>query len=115
MGQILSDVTDILNYNDSKQEAKNTKKQILKQMSKDEAEKQNLIKKVLASQRAKYGASGMNSKGLTEEAVLERMKNETEQPYETKRQANLAKLKNTRAKKKNLLVAALEHMDDLIK
>jgi len=115
MGQILSDVTDILNYQDSKREVAASKKQILDQMAKDENEKQNLVKKVLASQRAKYGASGMSPKGLTEETVLKRMKNETEQPYENKRRTNLEKLKNTNAKKKNILVSVLEHMDELIK
>ena len=115
MGQILSDVKDILNYTDSKQEAKATKNQILEQLSKDEGEKQNLVKKVLATQRAKYGASGMSSKGITEKAVLERMKDETEKPYEAIRQTNLNKLKNIHAKKKNLLVSVLEHMDNLMK
>ena len=115
MGQILSDVKDILNYQDNKKADKESKKQILEQISKDENEKQNLVKKVLASQRAKYGASGMSSDGLTENAVLERMKNETEKPYETKRETNLKKLKNVKTKKKNLLVSVLEHMDDLIK
>jgi hypothetical protein len=115
MGQILSDVKDILNYQNSKQENKSSKNQILEQMTKDEGEKQNLVKKVLAAQRAKYGASGMSSKGLTEQAVLERIKQETEKPYETKRQTNLNKLKNMNTKKKNLLVSVLEHMDNLIK
>lgn len=115
MGQILSDVTDILNYQDNKKETKLNKQQILEQISKDDGEKQNLVKKVLASQRAKYGASGMSPKGLTEKAVLERLKDETEKPYETKRQTNLNKLKHIKTKKKNLLVSVLEHMDDLIK
>ncbi len=57
----------------------------------------------------------MSPKGLTEKAVLERIKDETEKPYETKRQTNLNKLKNIKTKKKNLLVSVLEHMDDLIK
>ena len=115
MRQILSDVKDILNYKDIKQEAKTSKNKILEQISKYDAEKENLIKKLLASKRAKYGASGMSPKGLTEKAVLERIKDETEKPYETKRQTNLNKLKNKKTKKKNLLVSVLEHMDDLIK
>lgn len=115
MGQILSDVTNILDYKDSKQEAKSAKKQILEQISKDELEKQNLVKKALAAQRAKYGASGMSGKGLTEETVLKRMQQETEQPYETKRQTNLNKLKNANPKKRNLLISVLQHIDKLIK
>ena len=43
------------------------------------------------------------------------MKDETEKPYEAKRQTNLNKLKNIHAKKKNLLVSVLEHMDNLMK
>ena len=115
MGQILSDVTDVLNYQDSKKDAKSAKKQILEQMAKDETEKQNLVKKALASQRAKYGASGMSTKGITEKTVLERIQQETQEPYETKRRTNLNKLKNTKAKKKNILVSVLEHLDNLIK
>ena len=114
MGQIVSDVTDILNYQDSKKDANATKKQILADMAADETEKQNLVKKVLASQRAKYGASGMSGKGLTEDAVLNRMKSETEKTYENKKKTNLNKLKNAKAKKKNLLLSMLQHFDKLI-
>ena len=114
MGQIVSDVTDILNYKDSKKNANETKKQILAEIAADEAEKQNLVKKVLATQRAKYGATGRSSNGLTEEAVLKRIKTETEEPYENKKKTNLNKLKNARATKKNLVLSALQHFDKLI-
>lgn len=114
MGQIISDVTDILNYKDSKKNANETKKQILAEIAENEAEKQNLVKKVLATQRAKYGASGMSGRGLTEEAVLNRIKTETEQPYENKKKTNLNKLKNTKANKKNLVLSVLQHFDKLI-
>lgn len=114
MGQIVSDVTDILNYQDSKKSANENKRKILADIAQDEATKQNLVKKVLATQRAKYGASGMSGKGLTEEAVLKRMKQETAEPYENKKQANLNKLAETRTKKKNLLLSALAHFEKLI-
>ena len=114
MGQIISDVTDILNYQGSKKDAKSEKKQILEEMVKDDKEKENLVKKVLATQRAKYGASGMSTKGTTEEAVLERLKQETAEPYEEKRMANLNKLKNTNAKKKNLVTSILKRFDKLV-
>lgn len=114
MGQIVSDVTDILNYKDSKKDANATRKQILAEIAENEAEKQNLVKKVLASQRAKYGASGMSGKGLTETAVLNRMKAETEEPYENKKKASLKKLNNTKAAKKNLVLSVLQHLDKLI-
>jgi len=115
MGQVISDVKDILNYQDSKQKNSSTRKEIVRQMASDENTKQNLVKKVLATQRAKYGASGMKTTGQTEDAVLARLKEETEKPYEEKKQSNLNKLKNARAKKKNLLLSALEHAEKLVK
>ena len=114
MGQIISDVTDILNNQNNKKNAHENRKQILANIAKDEQEKQNLVKKVLGAQRAKYGATGMDSKGLTEDAVLARLKKETEEPYESKKDANLKKLKNNKTTKKNLLLAALSHFDKLI-
>ena len=74
MGQIVSDVTDILDYKDAKKTANNKRKEILTQMAADEAEKTNLVKKVLATQRAKFGASGMSGNGVSEVAVLKRIK-----------------------------------------
>lgn len=114
MGQIISDVKDVLNYQSDKQNVKTTKKELLRQIAADETEKQNLVNKVLAAQRAKYGASGMKTRGQTEEAVLNRLKSETEKPYQEKKQANLAKLQSAKSKKKNLLLAALEHLDKLV-
>ncbi len=114
MGQIVSDVSDILNYQNNKKQEKASKKQILADIAKDEQEKQNLVKKVLATQRAKYGASGMSNKGLTEDAVLQRMKKEAEQPYDSKKSANIQKLKNTKTPKKNLLLGILSHLDKLV-
>ena len=110
MSQLVSDVTEILDYKDAKKSAKNARQEILAQMASDDAEKQNLIKKVLATQRAKYGASGMSGTGMTEGAVLARLKSE----YNEKRRANLNKLKNTRAPKPNLLKSLLSRFDGLI-
>ena len=114
MGQMITDVSDILNYQSNKKNANATKKQILADIVADENQKQNLVKKVLATQRAKYGASGMNNKGLTEDAVLTRLKKETEQPYDSKKEVNIRKLKNAKVKKKNLLLTALAHLDKLV-
>lgn len=114
MGQIVSDVTEILDYKDAKKAAKSQRKDILKQMAADDAEKTNLVKKVLASQRAKYGASGMSAGGITEGAVLKRLKSETTAPYEEKKRNNLTKLKNAKAKKVNLLEKILSRFDDLV-
>lgn len=114
MGQIVSDVTQILDYKDAKKEAKSQRKQVLQQMAEDEAAKTNLVKKAVAAQRAKYGASGMSNKGMTEGAVLKRLKAETEEPYNTKRRANMEKLKSIKAKKPNLLKTLVSRFDDLI-
>jgi hypothetical protein len=115
MGQIISDVTDVLDYKENKKQAKEAKKQIMQDIIANDTEKQNLVKKVLASQRAKYGASGMSSNGLTEEKVLARLKQETEKPYETKKEANLRKLKNTKTqKKKDLLTTIIGRLEKLM-
>ncbi len=114
MGQIVSDVTEILDYKDNKKQAKTQRKEILAQMAAEDAEKTNLVKKVLASQRAKYGASGMSNSGMTEGAVLKRIKSETVAPYEKKRRENLQKLKQARAKKPNLLKSLLSRFDSLV-
>lgn len=114
MGQIVSDVTDILEYNKDKKAAKNQRQEILQKMQADEVEKTNLIKKVLATQRAKYGASGVSGHGVTEGAVLRRLKSETEQPYDEKRRNNMEKLKGIRATKPNILKKILARFDELM-
>lgn len=114
MGQVVSDITEILDYKDSKKQANTQRKEILAQMAADEAEKTNLVKKALATQRAKYGASGMHTSGITEGAVLKRLKSETAAPYTEKRRNNLTKLKNATAKKTNLLKSLLSRFDDLV-
>lgn len=114
MGQLVSDVTEVLDYKDSKKQAKSQRQEILRQMAEDEKTKNNLVKKALATQRAKYGASGMSAGGITEGTVLKRIKSETEEPYNTKRAANISKLKQTKVKKPNLLKTWLARFDDII-
>ncbi|MBQ8294115.1 MAG: hypothetical protein IJX89_01890 [Alphaproteobacteria bacterium] len=114
MGQLVSDITSVLDYKDAKKSAKTTRQEILAQMAADEATKTNLVKKTLAAQRAKYGASGMSAAGMTEGAVLKRLKSETEQPYDEKRKNNLAKLKSARATKPNLLKNWLSRFDSIV-
>ncbi|MBO4626166.1 MAG: hypothetical protein J5679_02745 [Alphaproteobacteria bacterium] len=115
MGQILSDVTEVLNYQDSKKEADTKRKQILRDMSIDEENKTNLIKKALATQRAKYGAEGVNGANMTTGAVLKRIQDETAEPYDKKRNTNLAKLKSVKQKDAtSLLKRLLKHFDDLV-
>lgn len=114
MGQIVSDVTDILDYKKSKKQADTERKKVLAEMAADEKAKTNLVKKTLASQRAKYGASGMSGRGMTEGAVLKRLKSETAEPYEEKRRTNMSKLKSIKAEKPNLLKTLLSRFDDLV-
>ena len=114
MGQLVSDVSEILDYKENKKSAKSERQEILAQMAADEKQKNNLVKKALATQRAMYGASGRNSRGVTEGAVLARLKSETATPYDEKRRNNLKKLKSTKAKKPNLLKSLLGRFDNLV-
>ena len=113
MGQIVSDVTDVLDYKNTKQQARNERTKILRQMADDAAARTNLVKKTLATQRAKYGASGMSG-GLTEGAVLKRLGDETAAPYDEKRRENLERLKSIKASKPNLLNTLLSRIDSLL-
>ena len=116
MGQIVSDVTEVLNYKNAKKEANSKRKEILQQIANDEATKANLIKKAVATQRAKYGAGGMNRENMTTGAVLKRIRDEAAEPYDDKKRANLLKLKSVHSEKasKNLLKKLLAHFDELV-
>lgn len=114
MGQLVSDITEILDYQDSKKATEKQRQQILSQMAADKAEKNNIVKKALATQRAKYGASGRASNGITEGAVLKRLRSETAAPYQEKRNKNIEKLKNTKTEKTNLLTKILSRFDDIV-
>ena len=114
MGQTISEVNNILDYKKAKKEAKNERQAILEQMAQDEKAKVNLVKKNLAAQRAKYGASGMSNDGVTEGAVLKRLQEETEEPYKEKRRNNLEKLSKIKVQKPNLLKSLIGHFDSLV-
>lgn len=114
MGQIVSDVTSVLDYKQAKKQAKTERGKILEQMASDAAEKTNLVKKTLAAQRAKYGAAGMSNNGVTEGAVLKRLQAETEEPYNQKQRSNLEKLKSIKATKPNLLKTWLSRFDGIV-
>ena len=113
MGQLVSDVNKILDYNSSKKDVKSQRQKILEQIASDEKNKTNLIKKILSAQRAKYGASGNTGNSFSENAVLKRLRDETAQPYDDKTQENLEKMKKTKAKKPNLLKSWLTRIDDI--
>ena len=115
MGQLVSDVTKVLEYKDAKQKATNERQKILADMAQDEATKTNLVKKALAAQRAKYGAGGVARENMTTGAVLKRIQDETAEPYNEKRRANMTKLKSvSSAKSVNLLKKLLSHFDELV-
>lgn len=113
MGQLVSDVTKVLDYKESKKETSSQRQKILEQMAKDEATKTNLIKKALATQRAKYGASGNSGVGLSENAVLKRLRAETAEPYDNKREENIEKIKKLKAKKPNIVKSWLANIDKI--
>ncbi|MFQ6727367.1 MAG: hypothetical protein ACLRFF_03360 [Alphaproteobacteria bacterium] len=113
MGQLVSDVTKVLDYNNSKKEAKNQRQKILEQIASNENTKTNLIKKVLSEQRAKYGATGNSGTSLSEDAVLKRLRSETAQPYEEKKKTSLEQMKKIKVKKPNLLKTWLSKVDKI--
>ena len=115
MGQIVSDVTEVLDYKKNKKEASSKRQTILQQMADDETTKNNLVKKALATQRAKYGAGGVARESMTTGAVLKRIQDETSEPYKEKYRTNLNKLKSTKSGKPvNLLKKMLAHFDELV-
>ena len=113
MGQLVSDVTKVLDYNNSKKNAENQRQKLLEQIASNENTKTNLIKKVLAEQRAKYGATGNSGTSLSEEAVLKRLRSETAQPYEEKKKTSLEQMKNIKTKKPNILKSWLSKIDKI--
>ncbi len=113
MGQLVSDVTKVLDYQESKKAAENQRQKILAQMAEDEATKTNLIKKALATQRAKYGASGNSGKGLSENAVLKRLREETAKPYDEKHQENIEKIRKLKVAKPNIIKTWLANIDKI--
>jgi hypothetical protein len=113
MGQLVSDVTKVLDYQESKKNAENERQKILAQIAADESTKNNLIKKVLSNQRAKYGATGNMGNSLSENAVLKRLRDETAEPYDTKYKNNLEKIRNTKSKKTNLVKTWLSRIDKI--
>ena len=113
MGQLVSDVEKILDYKESKKNTENERQKILAQIAQDESTKTNLIKKVLSAQRAKYGATGNSGDGLSENAVLKRLRNETSEPYDEKYKNNLEKIKNIKNKKPNLIKTWLSKIDKI--
>jgi tRNA pseudouridine-54 N-methylase len=114
MGQLANEVESILKNNEAKKEIKSERKKVLEQIAANEQSKANLVKKALASQRAAFGASGMTGKGMTEEAVLKRLREETETPFNEKHASFLEKYSKLKTPKKNLLKSFLSQFDSLL-
>ena len=113
MGQLVSDVTKILDYKESKKNTENERQKILANMAADEQTKTNLIKKVLSEQIAKYGASGNSGNSLSEKAVLKRLRSETSAPYDEKNKNNSGKINNIKVSKPNLVKSWLSKIDKI--
>ena len=113
MSQLVSDVTKVLNYKDSKAKAETERQKILANMAEDEKNKTNLLKKVLAQQKAKFGATGNTGNSLSEHAVLKRLRDETIAPYDEKRQENIDKINKLKIKKPNLIKDWLSKIDKI--
>jgi hypothetical protein len=104
MGQIANEIESTLNNKKARKETRKERGQILDRIAADEAAKTNLVKKALAKQRAAFGAAGMSGKGMTEEAVLKRLREETEQPFDEKKAANLNRISKQRKPRRTNLV-----------
>ena len=113
MGQLVSDVTKVLDYQESKKSAENQRQKILAQIAEDEATKTNLIKKALATQRAKYGASGNSGNSLSENAVLKRLRAETAEPYNKKYAENIEKIRKLKVNRPNIIKTWLSNIDKI--
>ncbi len=113
MGQLVSDVTKVLDYNNSKKSAENQRQKILSEIAANENVKTNLIKKVLSEQRAKYGATGNTGSSLSENAVLKRLRDETSQPYDEKKKASIEQIKKIKVKKPNLIKTWLSKIENI--
>lgn len=113
MGQLVSDVTKVLDYKTAKKNAETQRQKILAQIAEDEATKTNLIKKALSTQRAKYGASGNSGNGFSENAVLKRLRDETAEPYDAKYKTNLEKIQNLKTNRPNILKSWLSKIDKI--
>jgi len=104
MGQLISDVEEILDNKKAKKAADNERKKMLEEMRRINAEKENLVRKSLAAQRAKYGAGASGgSGGMSSEAVLKRLKSETAESFEEKLRSAADKLAKIQTPHANLL------------
>ena len=107
MAQYISDIEAVLKYKDAKKEARNERQKILADMKQTNADKQNMVKKALAAQKARFGAGAGNGNGMSADAVLERLKSETEEPYEEKMRAAREKMRKVKSPSRSNLIKNL--------
>ena len=104
MGQLISDVEEILDNKKARTAADNERKKMLEEMRRINAEKENLVRKSLAAQRAKFGAgTGGGSAGMSSEAVFKRLKSETAEPFDAQLRGAMDKLNKIQTPRANLL------------
>jgi len=111
MAQYANDIEAVLKYKDAKKEAQNERQKILAEMKKTSEEKNNVIKKAIAAQRAKFGAGGTADGGLSADAVLDRLRAEAAEPFDEKlnnASARLRAIKNP--SRSNLIKGILGRM-----
>ena len=108
MAQYASDIESVLKYKDAKKEAQNERQKILAEMKKTAAEKNNVIKKALAAQRAKFGAgAGGGNGGMSADAVLERLRAEASESFDEKLRDADEKLRKIKSPSKANLVRGI--------
>ncbi|MDR1697030.1 MAG: hypothetical protein LBR41_02290 [Rickettsiales bacterium] len=103
---VLGVVSQATKINDNlkgpKDTTKEARKRLQEHMANEEKNKTNLVQKALATQRAKYGAAGASGRGMTEEAVLKRLRAEVEQPFDERKKDDLLQLKKLKKPKRNI-------------
>ncbi|MDR1026909.1 MAG: hypothetical protein LBL46_00650 [Rickettsiales bacterium] len=102
MGQMVSDIEQVLNNKQARAEAKNARQKVVEEIRRTELEKTSLIKKALASQRAKFGAAG-GGQSVSQDAVLARLRGEEAAPFDEQIRAAREKISTIKAPKINLL------------
>ena len=83
MSQTISDIENVINHRSARREINAERQRVLEDMSRTNDQRENLVRKNLAAQRARVGAGGGGT-GMSTDAVLGRIKNETTQPFDDK-------------------------------
>ena len=110
MAQMVSDIETVINHRDARREAREERQGLLDEIQRTSADKENLVRKTLAAQRARFGAGGGGG-GMSKDAVLKRMQTETAQPFENKLRTANERLHNVRSPRAlNLIRTALNRV-----